>query len=44
MVGDFENMGSIDVIVHTSAHDMIVSDTELKDRYLESDFLSECDV
>ena len=38
MVGDFKDMRSINVIVHTPAHDMIVPNTELKDRYLEDHY------
>ena len=38
MVRDFKNVGSIDIIVYTPAHDMIVPYAELKDRYLESHY------
>lgn len=38
VVGDFKDMGGINIIVHTPAHDMIVPDAELKDRYLESHY------
>ena len=38
MVGDFKNVGGINIIVHTPPHNMIVPDAELKDRYLESHY------